>query len=89
MTCSFPDLQWARMRVYADGTSDVLECDGLESRFPSEDEARWYLGADEYDELSDLDEEDEAALGQPLTSLKPPSGVTTEEVVPQMYIKSS
>jgi hypothetical protein len=87
MWCDFPNLNWARLRVYADGSTDVFDMDGRTSKFPNEEAAREFLAEDEFTELSLLDEEDERKLGVPLASLAPPIGISDEELFPNMYVK--
>ena len=87
MWCDFPNLNWARLRVFADGSADVFDMDGRTSKFPNEEEARHFLAEDEFSELSTLDEDDEWELGVPLASITPPVGTSDEELFPKMYVK--
>jgi len=83
----FPSLNWARLRVFADRSSDVFDMDGRTFQFSNEEEARYFLAEDEFRELSTLDEEDERELGRPLALITPPSGASDEEILPMMYVK--
>ena len=83
---AFPNLNWARLRVFTDGTADVFDMDGRTLEFPNEEEARMSLAEDEYSELSVFDEEDEDEWGIPLRSLAPPTGESDDELLPQMYV---
>jgi hypothetical protein len=76
MTCSFPSLNWARMRVYEDGSADVFDLDGRLLKFTTVEEAQAELWDDEYRELSQLDADDERDLGIPLSEIETPSGQT-------------
>lgn len=86
MDCDFPDLHWARLRVYNDGSAEVFDIDKITHSFSDEQEARWHLAEDEYIEFDDLDRDDEQRIGVPLSSIKPPSGKTDAELLPQMYV---
>ncbi len=49
MDCDLPErLNWARLRERADGSAEVLDCDGTVTRFPTGVEARHWLGEDEF-----------------------------------------
>ncbi len=85
MTCSFPSLNWARMRVYEDGTADVFDMDGRLLKFATVEEAQADLWEDEYRELSQLGEDDEKDLGIPLSEIETPSASTDSELLPSMY----
>jgi hypothetical protein len=85
MSCDFPDLNWARLRIYADGTAETFDVDGCTIRFANEEVAQQELTIDEYVKLDDLDEMDEAALHRQVTMITPPHGNTDSELVPQMY----
>ena len=87
MWCDFPNLNWARLKVYDDGSADVFDMDGRTSRFPNEQEAIWFLAEDEFSALNSLDEDDERMLGVPLSSITPPIGNTDADLLPQMYVK--
>ncbi len=87
MWCDFPNLNWARLRVYDNSSTDVFDMDGRTHQFADEEEARNFLFEDEYSELSTLDDEDEKELGVSLSSITPPVGETDEELLPQMYKK--
>ena len=87
MSCSFPDLNWARLRVYSDSTAEIFDCDGKTSRYPNEEEARINLIDDEYEEFNYLlEEEDELDLSIPLSSIKSPSAKNDEKLQPKMYV---
>lgn len=50
MDCCLPKLQWARLRVKNDGSSQVLTV-GRVLTFSTEEEARSWLSEDEYQDL--------------------------------------
>jgi hypothetical protein len=85
MSCSFPDLNWARLTVYLDGSAEVFDCDGRTTAFASAEEARHWLLEDEFLALENLDDEDERELGRPLSSITPPSGNSKEDLLAQMF----
>jgi hypothetical protein len=84
---AFLNLNWARLRVFTDGSADVFDMDGRTLEFPDEEEASMSLAEDEFSELSEFDEEDEREWGIPLRSLAPPTGDSDEELLPQMYVR--
>jgi len=87
MWASFPDLNWARLRVFADGKADVFDMDGRTMTFRSETEARDHLLEDEFTRYDRLGPEDEEELGRPVTSIKPPSAANDWRLVARMYVK--
>jgi hypothetical protein len=88
MSCSFPDLNWARLRVLASGQAEVFDCDGRTTRFSSEEDARMWLFEDEFTAFDTLDAEDEVEFGIRLSDIRVPSGKTDEELKPQMLVKA-
>lgn len=72
MTCDLPDLNWARMRVYSNGSAEVLDCDGQTLAFLSEQEASLTLREDEFCRLDEFDSEDEQEFGITFSNLTPP-----------------
>ena len=89
MWCSFPDLNWARLRVFASGHAEVFDCDGRTTRFSREEDARLWLLEDEFTALEKLDAEDEIEFGIRLSDIRVPSGETDEELLPQMLVRSA
>ncbi|MBP0028938.1 hypothetical protein [Roseofilum sp. Guam] len=85
----FPDLVWARIQVYEDGTAEILSPTGHRYKYKSEEEADLELSQDEYQRLHSLDEEDEEELGIPLSSIQIPSGESDNEIIQKMYVKRS
>jgi hypothetical protein len=88
MSCSFPDLNWARLRVYEDDSADVFDSDGSTFNFYNKEEAQSFLSEDEYVPFDELEQDDEEELGVSVSSIKPPLGNTDEELLPQMLHKS-
>ena len=84
---AFPNLNWARLRVFTDGSADVFDMDGRTLEFPNEHEAGLSLAEDEYSELSNFDDEDEREWGMALMSIAPPTGASDEELLPKMFVK--
>lgn len=71
--CAFPDIHWARLRVFSDGTADVTFREGdLLYGFMNQESAGYFLSEDEYMRFASLDADDEQAYGIPLTALTPP-----------------
>ena len=67
-----PDLLWARLRVFSDGTADAAFDSTHSYGFDSETYAMYYLSEDEYIRLTTLDEEDEIELNVQASQLVPP-----------------
>ena len=89
MWCDFPNLNWARLRVFADGSADVFDMDGRILEFSSEQEATLDLASDEYSKLTNLDEDDERELGIPLATIEPPVGASDADLLPQMFVRKA
>ncbi|MEP0920121.1 hypothetical protein NC981_25335 [Leptolyngbya sp. DQ-M1] len=87
MDCSFPDLQWARLRVYDDNSAEVFYGSRC-SNHKNEESACSELVDDEYVKFSDLDQDDEEYYGIPFSKIYPPSGTTDEVLKEQMYVSS-
>ncbi len=83
MDCSLPDLNWARLRINANGSAEVLDCDGTVHRFASEDEATSFLSEDEFVPFDDLDE------GTLPDGVRPPEGGSDTEIIPQLLVRRS
>jgi hypothetical protein len=84
---AFPDLLWARLRVFSDGTAEVFDLDGKVSRFPTEVAARDWLSEDEYESVESVDEEDLRYGGLVRDDLRPPSGSGDTELVGRMLVR--
>lgn len=78
MCSSLPDLNWARLRAYESGTSEVLDMDGKTQRFKTQEEATYWLLEDEFISLNNLDKEDEIEYCINLSKLKPPAAANDE-----------
>jgi hypothetical protein len=65
---------WARLRVLEAGTAEVFDCDGRTQPFEDEDTARGALLDAEFRALDGLDEDDAAAFGVDLATLRAPEG---------------
>lgn len=88
MDSSLPDLNWARLRVHADGRAEVFDCDGVTHRFPTEQAARLWLSEDEFVDFAALDGADAAALGVDPTAIAPPDGHDDATLRARMYVKA-
>jgi hypothetical protein len=89
MDCDFPDLNWARIRVFQDEVAEVFDMDGRTTRFATFEEAYYFLREDEYVRFDELDDEEAQALRRPLHTIAPPQGKTDEEILPLMFPKWS
>jgi len=85
----FPDLLWARLRVFADGSADVLDLDGKVHRFLTEQEARAWLAEDEYQPFESLSDDDLKDGGLTREELVPPSALQDADLVPKMLVRRS
>ncbi|CAN5713531.1 hypothetical protein BH23PSE2_BH23PSE2_06850 [soil metagenome] len=67
-------LVWARLRVRAGGTAEVLDSDSNTLGYDSEDTARAALMDAEFVAFDGLDADDAAARGFSLDEVQPPQG---------------
>lgn len=74
-------LLWARLRISADGSAEVLDLDGCHHRFDIVREAIHWLLEDEYSRLDGLIEDGEVGA-----DLAPPHAATDAELVPLMLV---
>jgi hypothetical protein len=86
MDCSFPSLNWARLRVHLDGRADVLDMDGCMMVFDSQEDAVNHLLEDEYVSLERLTDEDYAELRLDREQLMPPAAQSDRELAPKMFM---
>lgn len=89
MEPSLPDLNWARLRVHADGRAEVFDCDDKTHRFPTADAARLWLSEDEFVDIAAFDDGDLTAQGLDPSGIDPPTGSTDADLRPWMYVKAS
>jgi hypothetical protein len=76
---AFPELFWARLTAYEDGSAQVFDLNGRHHPFDSVEKARLWLAEDEYESLDGLIRE-----GTLDSSVAPPSGLTDRDLLPQM-----
>ncbi|MEH2055556.1 MAG: hypothetical protein V7K97_05145 [Nostoc sp.] len=89
MSCSFPNLNWARLRTYDDLSSEILDCDGSKYTFSNEEEARYFLMEDEFTQFELLDQEDEQEHSISLCLIQIPKGKNEKELIEKMYVKQT
>ncbi len=89
MSCSFPNLNWARLRTYDDLSAEILDCDGSKYTFSNEEEARYFLMEDEFTQFESLDREDEQEIGISLSLIHIPKGKNERELIEKMYVKQT
>lgn len=72
-TCYLPNLRWARLRVFEDGTADsCFNQGGKIYAFENRDYASYILSEDEYTNFENMDIADEQEYGINLTAIAPP-----------------
>lgn len=72
-SCDLPELTWARLRVFNDGTADSCFCESCKLLgFENQDYAGYILSEDEYICFKDMDEEDEREYGIQIKAITPP-----------------
>jgi len=86
-TSGLPDLLWARLRVFADGTAELFDLDGRYTKFASRDEARLFLLEDEYEAVTTMEAADLALHGLPPGGPTPPNASDDSELVAQMLVR--
>ena len=77
-------LIWARLRLRAAGTAEVLDSDGNTLSYDSEDTARSQLFDAEFVEFDGLDEEDALVRGFSLHEVQPPHAENDDGLKGQM-----
>ena len=77
-------LIWARLRVLAAGTAEVLDSDGNILAYDSEDSARAALFDAEFVAFDGLDEEDALTRGFSLSEIAPPHADNDEALRERM-----
>jgi hypothetical protein len=79
-------LVWARLDLLDAGTAQVFDCDGRTLPYDSEDTARGALLDAEFRAWDGLDEDDAAAMGIDLATLRPPQAETSEALRERMVV---
>ena len=59
----FPELYWARLRVFSDGSSDAAFDEFTAYGFDTREYASYFLSSDEYISFNSVDEQDEIDIG--------------------------
>lgn len=75
--CEYPNLLWARLRVFADGSADAAFDEDKIYGFDKEESAEFFLSEDEYIRFDLMDDEDREFIGALGVELLPP--VWTED----------
>ena len=86
MECSFPSLNWARLRVFSNARADVLDMDGHLLVFDKQEDARDHLLEDEYVSIERLTEDDYVDLQLNPAQLRPPIAKSDAELIPRMFV---
>ena len=72
--CSeYPDLAWARLRVFSDGSADAAFDESKVYGFDDRRYAGYFLGEDEHMPLDSMDEQDESDIGAKKSDISPPA----------------
>lgn len=72
--CPLPELMWARLRVFNDGTADACwEDGGILYGFDEARFAGYFFSEDEYRRLSAMDAEDDLEYGMSFGEIVPPT----------------
>ncbi len=78
-SCDLPSQQWARLRVFNDGSAD--SCFGPNETlfgFDNRNYAGYILSEDEYIRFNDMDQEEESQYGIVLAATTPPEWPSVE-----------
>jgi hypothetical protein len=89
MYSSFPDLNWARLRIFESQNCEIFDCDGKIHQFDNLDEALYWLAEDEFTAFSDLDSDDEQEYGISISRISIPNAQSELELRSKMFIKSN
>ncbi len=72
--CSeYPNLAWARLRVFSDGSADAAFEESKVYGFDGREYASYFLGEDEYMPFDSIGEQDEADIGMKKADVSLPS----------------
>ncbi len=72
--CSeYPNLAWARLRVFSDGSADAAFDESKVYGFDDRKYAGYFLGEDEYIPIDSMYEQDEADIGVKESDISPPT----------------
>jgi len=87
MSCSFPNLNWARQTINEDQSAEIFDCDGKYHQFEDIGSSDLWLQEDEYILLEELDWEDEKDLGTDQGNIQTPIAKGDVELAKIMYVK--
>jgi hypothetical protein len=87
-TSGLPDLLWARLRAFSDGTAEVFDLDGRYTTFASLEEARIFLLEDEYERADTIDAAELVSGGLSSVPPSPPCAVNDIDLVAQMLVRA-
>ncbi len=88
MSSSFPNLNWARLRLINDKYK-VYDMDGKYHYFSTEAEAKAWLAEDEFVSLEGIDLQDAVEYDIDLEWLVPPKASSELELKELMYVKKT
>ena len=84
---SLPDLNGARLRLFASGRAEVFDCDGRTTYFETLESARWWLAEDEFQPLESFDAEDEVECGVKFAEIRPPHAPHEQALLAKMLVR--
>lgn len=86
-TSAFPDLVWARLTAFPDGTAEVFDIDGRSTRFSNHEQARLFLSEDEYAAVDTITANEFAEVGLSPKAPQPPEANSDAELPAQMLVR--
>jgi len=69
----YPDLAWARLRIFSDGSADAAFDESKVYGFDDRKYADYFLGEDEYMRFDSMDEQNEVDIGVKKADILPPN----------------
>ena len=86
MSCDLPSLNWARLRILADGSADVLDSDGHLRRYHSVEAAVTDLEDDEFIRY-EVAPSIYPTVGVQWADVRPPSAADDSALIPKLYVR--
>jgi hypothetical protein len=77
---ALPDLYWARLRVFSDGSADAAFDESAVYGFNDRKYAGYFLGEDEYSPVGELEDKDRKRVPVEVKELSPPLWIESKAV---------